>query len=102
MDRGPEKASAAVKPGLSLDVALAVQIRKRAYEDREAGRDPLPNLRRSLTVFAPEDAFAALDVAVDALLRATEGDLDQLVGALWLDDDLADDADAFATGVTGP
>jgi hypothetical protein len=88
-----------MKPALAVDVALAVEFRKRAYLDREEGRDPLASYRQSVGAIAPEDAAAALDIAVDALLRATDGDLDRIIRALWLDNDLEAEADAFAAGL---
>ncbi|MGP8163835.1 MAG: hypothetical protein ACLQAN_08735 [Acidimicrobiales bacterium] len=82
----------------AFDLALAVEFLKRAYQDEAAGRDPLANYKRSRAAVAPADAFVALGLCVDALLRATEGDPDQLVEALWLDGELAADADILATG----
>lgn len=75
--------------GLSLDIALAALFFQRSYDDEAAGRDPAPNYRRSRAAIAPADAFVALGLAIDGLMRATAGDPDQLADALWLDADLA-------------
>ncbi|MGP8162773.1 MAG: hypothetical protein ACLQAN_03190 [Acidimicrobiales bacterium] len=89
-------------PGLSLDLARAALLLRRAYVDEAKGRDPLPNFLASRAVTAPGDLSNALGLCVDALVRATSGDLDRLCAALWLDDDLAADLDAFAAGVSDP
>ena len=69
---------------LALDIAVAVEYLRRAYEDEAEGRDPVANYQRSRAAVAPKDASVALGLAVDALLRATKGDLGQLIDALWL------------------
>lgn len=84
--------------GLSLDLARAALLLSAAYEDEAAGHDPVPNFLRSRAVIAPGDLAEACGLLIDALVRATGGDAGLLAEALWLDGDLAADADAF-TGV---
>ena len=46
-------------------------------------------------MIAPDDLAEALGLCLDALVRATDGDPDLLARSLWLDGELAADADAF-------
>ena len=81
--------------GLSLDLARAAMLLRRAYADEEVGDDPVPAFLASRAVIAPDDIAEALGLCLDALVRATGGDAGLLAEALWLDGDLAADADAF-------
>jgi hypothetical protein len=71
---------------------------QRAYKDEAAGLDPRPNFLRSQAVIAPAYLFEALGLCLDALMRATAGDVDLLADVLYLDGDLAADADTFTAG----
>jgi hypothetical protein len=85
-------------PGLALDVARAAMLLRRAFEEREKGHDPLPDLVRSRSAIGTKDVADALEVALEAIVRLTWDEPDQIAAALWLDDELEADVDAFAAG----
>ncbi len=89
-----------MKPGLSLDVASAVVLLRHAFVEREAGRSPLPDLTRSRAMFASADLADALEMALEAIVRLTWDDPDEITSALWVDDELDAELDEFA-GVEG-